>query len=83
MPQPGPQQLPLLTVADFGPGLDHVAETYQAGKVFAIVHETDQARLALPSLTFPPHDPYTYVFIHGGGMQADSRTWIRQRTKSR
>ncbi len=66
MPPSGSQQLPLLTVADFGAGLDHVAETYHNGKMFAAVHKAEPLRLILPGLGFAPTDPYTYVFVHGG-----------------
>ena len=62
----GPRQLPVLRVADFGPGLDHVAETYHGGKVFAILHRGDIARAILPALSFANNDPHTYVFVHGG-----------------
>lgn len=63
---PGPQQLPRLSVGDFAPGLDHVAEAYQRGKVFAILRRDDPARVLVPSLVFPVDDIYTYLFIHGG-----------------
>jgi hypothetical protein len=56
----------LLGLADFGPGLAHVAEAYQNGKVFAIVHQSDPARIILPGLVFAPGDPWLYVFVHGG-----------------
>ena len=46
-----PQPLPLLTATDFGPGLDHVAEAYQNGKVFAILHKSDPARPILSGLS--------------------------------
>jgi len=62
----GPQQLPALRVADFGPGLDHVAEAYLNGKVVAILHKGEPARSILPGLVLAPSDPYTYVFVHGG-----------------
>ena len=58
--------LPFLAVADFGPGLDHAAESYQGGKVFFILHKNDPARGILPNLTFSSGDHYTYVFVHGG-----------------
>jgi hypothetical protein len=61
------QPLPLLTVADFGPGSDHVADAYHNGKVFAILHKSDPARAILPGLSFAPDDDYVYVFVHGGG----------------
>ena len=59
-------QLPLLGVADFGPGCDHVAEAYQNGRVFAAVHRDDPVRRYLPLLDLDPNDPWVYVFIHGG-----------------
>src|SRR5437868_4570772 len=62
----GPQHLPALRVADFGPGLNHVAEAYHNGKVFAIMHKDEPVRLALAGLPFTPDDPYTYIFVHGG-----------------
>src|SRR5712691_4488045 len=61
-----PIALPLLSVADFAPGQDHVAEAYHNGKVFAILHKDDPARAVLPQLQFPPDDAYFYVFVHGG-----------------
>jgi hypothetical protein len=60
-----PQPLPKLTLADFGPTLDHVAEAYQGGKIFAMLHKDDPARAILPRLVFDASDSYTYVFIHG------------------
>jgi hypothetical protein len=61
-----PGGLPKLGVSDFGPGLDHVAEAYQSGRVFAIVQKGDPVRQLLPGLLIDPADPYTYVFVHGG-----------------
>ena len=61
-----PGQLPLLQVSDFGPALEHVADSYHNGKVLALLHKADPARLVLPRISFPPADPYTYVFVHGG-----------------
>src|SRR5579872_3683495 len=58
--------LPALSVVDFGPTLEHVAESYQGGKVFAILHKNDPARGILPNLTFSQGDPYIYAFVHGG-----------------
>jgi hypothetical protein len=58
--------LPTLSVSDFGPGKDHVAEAHQGGRVFAILHVGDPARPLLPHLSFAPGDPWTYVFVHGG-----------------
>lgn len=58
--------MPVLAAADFGPGLEHVAESYQNGKIFAVLHNNDPARAILPNLTFPAGDFYTYVFVHGG-----------------
>lgn len=58
--------LPALTAADFGATGDHVAEAYQGGKVFAVVHRYDLIRGILPNLRFPSGDSYTYVFVHGG-----------------
>jgi hypothetical protein len=62
----GAGSLPLLDVADFGPGSDHLVAPFLGGKVLAIVHRTDPALPILPGLLLPPDDPYTYVFIHGG-----------------
>jgi hypothetical protein len=62
----GPPALPSLTVGDFGPGQDHVGESHQGGRVFAILHRADPARPILPLLAFSAGDLYTYVFIHGG-----------------
>jgi len=59
-------QLPILVLADFGPGMEHVVETYHNGKVVAIVHKDDPARQVIPNLQFGPGDPHTYVFVHGG-----------------
>jgi hypothetical protein len=61
-----PNPLPRLDVADFGPGLDHVAEVYHQGKVFAILHKDDPIRGLLPGLSVAAADPFTYVVIHGG-----------------
>jgi hypothetical protein len=58
--------LPTLSVSDFGPGMDHVAEAHQNGRVFAILHVADPALALLPSLGLAPDDPWTYAFIHGG-----------------
>ncbi len=60
------QPLPKLTVADFGPGRDHVAESYHGGKVFAIMHRNDRARMFLPFVQVDPLDPFHYAVIHGG-----------------
>ncbi len=60
--------LPALVVADFAPGLDHVAEAALQDKVFAIMHKNDPARSIIPRLVFAPDDPYVYVFIHGGDL---------------
>jgi hypothetical protein len=62
----GSAQLPTLAVADFGPGLDHVAEVHQNGRLFAIVHKNDPVRQHLPVIQLDPNDPYRYVFVHGG-----------------
>jgi hypothetical protein len=62
----GSGQLPKLGVADFGPGLDHVAEAYQNGRVFAIARRDDPVRQHLPGLLLDPADPCAYVFVHGG-----------------
>jgi hypothetical protein len=67
MMSPSPSApLPALCVADFGPGLDHVAESSLQDKAFAILHKDDPARAIIPRLVFAPDDPYVYVFIHGG-----------------
>src|SRR5262249_16260311 len=66
MSSPGQSQLPKLGVSDFGPGKDHVAEAYQNGKVFGILHVGDPVRALLANLSLDPNDPYTYVFLHGG-----------------
>jgi hypothetical protein len=58
--------LPTLSVSDFGPGKDHVAEAHQNGRVFAILHVNDPARALLPHLHLAADDPWTYVFVHGG-----------------
>ncbi|HEX5273044.1 MAG TPA: hypothetical protein VFW33_21250 [Gemmataceae bacterium] len=44
-----------------------MAEAYQNGKVFAILHKGDPARPILSGLSFAPDDDYVYVFVHGGG----------------
>ena len=62
----GARQLPRLRIGDFGPGQDHVVETYLGSKVIAILDKNDPARQILPGLMFPSDDPYTYVFVHGG-----------------
>jgi hypothetical protein len=49
-----------------GPGQEHVAESFQSGKVFAILHKDDPARPHLASLRFDSADDYSYLFIHGG-----------------
>ena len=59
--------LPLLDLADFGPGQDHQVASFVGGKVVAITHRLDPSLAILPGLTFPPTDPYIYVFVHGGG----------------
>lgn len=66
MTSPISGQLPKLGVSDFGPGKDHVAEAYQNGRVFAIIHKDDPVRQYLPNLYLDSNDPYTYVFAHGG-----------------
>jgi hypothetical protein len=66
MSSPGPLSLPALGASDFGPGKDHVSESYQGGRVFAIVHKDDPVRQYLASLLLDAHDPYAYVFVHGG-----------------
>jgi hypothetical protein len=66
MSPPGGNPLPKLDVADFGPGLDHVVDVQQNGKVIAIVHKNDAVRQYLVNLAFDPVDTYTYVFVHGG-----------------
>jgi hypothetical protein len=53
-------------VSDFGPALEHVADSYHNGKAFSLLHKADPARLVLPRLGFTANDPYTYVFVHGG-----------------
>jgi hypothetical protein len=58
--------LPQLRIADFGPGKDHVAEAYQNGRIFAILHVSDGARQVLPNLYLDPSDDHLYLFIHGG-----------------
>jgi hypothetical protein len=68
MSSPSFASLPKLGVADFGPGMDHVAEAYHNGRVFAIVHKSDLARQVIPNLRFAMDDPYTYIFLHGGPM---------------
>lgn len=65
MPPP-PRLLPPLGVGDFGPGLDHVIDVHQAGKVIGLLHKDDPVRPILPNLRFPAEDPYAYVFVHGG-----------------
>jgi hypothetical protein len=66
MSSPGPGPLPKLSIADFGPGMDHLVETYLNRKVIAIIHKDDPARQILPQLNFDPNDQHTYVFVHGG-----------------
>lgn len=66
MSPPGGNPLPKLSLADFGPGLDHVVDVQQNGKVIAIVHKGDVVRQYLAVLDFEPDDAYTYVFVHGG-----------------
>jgi len=66
MSSPGGKQLPKLSVVDFGPGMDHVFDVEQNGKVVAIVHKNDPVRQHLANLAFDPGDAYTYVFVHGG-----------------
>src|SRR5437016_6169335 len=66
MSSPGAGSLPSLSVGDFGPGKDHVAEALHNGKVMAILHRSDPARPVLPHLQFAASDGYTYVFVHGG-----------------
>jgi len=66
MSSPPYGQLPRLGVSDFGPGKDHVAEAYQNGRIFAIIHKGDPVRQHLPSLYLDSNDPNTYVFVHGG-----------------
>jgi hypothetical protein len=61
-----PGQLPMLALSDFGPGLDHVIDVHDNGKVIALLHKDDPVRLILPNLQFPDDDPFTYAFIHGG-----------------
>jgi hypothetical protein len=61
-----PALLPQLRVADFGRGKDHVAEPYQNGRIFAILHVSDVARQVLPNLYLDPSDDHLYLFIHGG-----------------
>src|SRR5947207_2055418 len=60
----GGNPFPKLSAADFGPGLDHVVDVEQNGKVIAIVHKDDPVRPYLPNLTFDLGDAYTYVFVH-------------------
>lgn len=57
--------LPTLSLSDFGPGMDHIAEAHQGGRIFAILHVSDTARPLLPQLALAPGDPWTYVFVHG------------------
>ena len=64
LPSSGP--LPKLGMVDFGPGANHLVETYHNGKCIALVHKDDPARQILPGLSFDPADQYTYVFVHGG-----------------
>ncbi len=66
MSSPTSSRLPALAVSDFGPGLDHVAVTYQHARIFAILHRNDPAHQHLPHVHLEPSDPYTYVFVHGG-----------------
>src|SRR4051794_26260637 len=70
-----PQPLPQLTVNDFGPTQDHVAEAFLAGKVFAILHRADPARAVLPHLRFAVGDPYLYLFVHGGDEVTRFQNW--------
>jgi hypothetical protein len=64
MSSPRQGQLPALTLADFGPGQEHRAKSFNQGKVFAILHKNDAARSVLPGLI--PQDDYVYLFLHGG-----------------
>jgi hypothetical protein len=58
--------LPKLGVSDFRPGMDHVVDVHQNGRIIAFVHKDDPVRQHLATLHLVPSDPYTYVFIHGG-----------------
>ena len=58
--------LPLLSIDDFDPGAEHVAEEYLSGKVFAIVATDDPIRKVLPTLSLDPLEDHLYLFIHGG-----------------
>jgi hypothetical protein len=58
--------LPKLGVSDFGPGMDHVVDIHQNGKIIAIVHKDDPVRPHLANLLLDPNDTHTYVFVHGG-----------------
>jgi hypothetical protein len=71
MSSPRQTSLPKLAVGDFGPGLDHVAESCQNERIVAIVHKDDPVRQFLPTIYLDPNDAYTYVFVHGG--QEESR----------
>src|SRR5438105_832340 len=66
MSSPRSGHLPTLTVADFGPGRDHVAVSYQNGRIFAILHRNDPAHPHLPHVRLDSSDPHVYVFVHGG-----------------
>jgi hypothetical protein len=66
MSSPGTGPLPTLSVADFGPGQDHVAVAYQGGRLFAILHHQNAAHQYLLQVSLDPSDSCVYVFVHGG-----------------
>ena len=73
------QTLPKLTIADFGPNRDHVAESYHGGKVFAMLHRSDLVRRYLPNVVFDAADDYLYVFVHGAQSEAlfdNDEQWV-------
>jgi len=65
MSSPTSGGLPKLNVADFASGQDHVAISYQNGRIFAILHKNDPAHRFFPHVDFDPNDLHDYVFVHG------------------
>jgi hypothetical protein len=66
MSSPTAAPLPNLGLADFAPGLDHIAVSYQNGRIFAISHRNDPTHQHLPNVYLDPSDSHVYVFVHGG-----------------